>query len=410
MTRSAAEYDCVIVGAGLVGATLALGCDALGLRTALIESRDLTAPATAGETRGLALAVTSQRILQGLAVWPDLAAVVTPIRRIHVSDRGHFGFCRFAAADLGLDALGHVCPAATLAEVLRCRLRTLTHGTLRSPATLTGVASATDRITVTIATATGSTELTGSLLIAADGVAAPTAALLGITHRIHDYGRDAIVANVTVERPQPDTAFERFTATGAIALLPLGGARYVSIRTLPRALADAALAVSAIDYASDLSQAFGTRLGRIGDVGARQSFALKLVRAGACPIPRALVIGNAATAVNPNAAQGLNLGLRDVAVLIDDLADARGAGTDPGALAATFARRRERDRARVAAFTDTLAQLFTSEAPPLVAARDLAMLTLDLLPPLKRAFLRRATGIGVCPARLARGLAPRVTP
>jgi 2-octaprenyl-6-methoxyphenol hydroxylase len=412
MAEVQADCDCVIVGAGLIGMTLALGCEALGLSTALIETRDLgpiappPSPVAASETRGLALAVSSRRILTGLGVWPELAPTAVPIRNIHVSDRGHFGFCRFTTADLGLDALGHVCTAATLAGALQRRVHALARCAIHSPATVTAVAPEASAITVEIATPHGSKSLSGRLLIAAAGLSTTTAALLGVTHRIHDYGRDAIVANVTVARPLPDTAFERFTRTGPIAMLPLGGTRYVSIWTLPRAQATAAVAVADDDYAAALQQSFGDWLGAISAPGPRQSFPLRLAQAGRCPTPRAVLIGNAATAVNPNAAQGLNLGLRDVAELLDHLADAGREGADPGTIATTLPQRRHSDRARVARFTDTLATLFTEEAFPLVVARDLAMLALDLLPPLKRAFLRRATGIGLTTARLARGLPP----
>jgi 2-octaprenyl-6-methoxyphenol hydroxylase len=429
------EGECAIAGAGFVGMALAVGLSRLGVSTVLLDTRDpdrRPAPARASDPRGLALSLASKRILDGLGLWQELAAQVTPIRQVHVSDRGCFGATRLDARELGLEALGYVCPAAGLGQALaralaQCgvaRARDVEIIALeREPQALAlRCRQSSQRVTGedSLSPPTGSgqgeglpaggDELTvrAKLIVAADGSNSRLRALLGIDTKTHDYGRSAIVAKVAVERPREGCAFERFTPQGPVALLPMRGGRYVSVLTAGNDEVGTIVSLSDADYAAYLHDRFGDRMGRFMDPGQRESYALKLTRASRVTANRAVVVGNAAHSVHPNAAQGLNLGLRDAAGLIEHIAEARRTAPVPDIGAAAvldgYAAQRAPDHRQVVRFTDLLARVFATDFPPVVAARNLALVSIDTLPPLKSAFVRMASGLSRRQASLVRGI------
>jgi 2-octaprenyl-6-methoxyphenol hydroxylase len=428
-----ADYDIVIIGGGLVGASLACALAPQGLRVAVVEAVPFSAErqpsydvqgstnAAGGRTPGaaddrtLALAYGARRIFEGLGVWGEIERLgAVPIRRIHISDRGHFGFARLSAADLGREALGYVVETRALGAALLAALRREPNVTQYCPARMTSLETGTDAVTVAIEHEGRVVTLRARLVIGADGADSAVRAAAGIGAERIDYGQSAIVTTVSAARGHDNVAYERFTGTGPLALLPMsehrgsgsGGARCAVVWSARHEEVAEILGWSDGQFLARLQERFGDRLGRLTRVGRRVAYPLRLTRVTAHVRPRLALIGNAAHTVHPVAGQGFNLGLRDVARLAEVLVDAARAGEDIGALPVLerYARERVRDHRVTQGFTHSLIRVFANDAPPFIAARNLGLLAVDLLPPLKRAFVRVTSGMAGRLPRLARGL------
>lgn len=400
-------YDVLISGGGLVGASLACALSGHGLRIGLIEAVPYNADAQpAYDDRAIALAAGTQRIFAALGLWPALAERATPIHRIHVSDRGRFGFTRLDRAEEGVPALGYVALGRDLGAVLTARVAQLRDVDVLCPARATGVDFTSDHAQVRVEDVNGERIVTSRLLVAADGAQSMLRDLLGVPTTVWEYGQTAVIANVTPERPHDHVAYERFTDTGPLALLPMSEGRCALVWTLRDDQVESVMALDDAAFLARLQDRFGHRLGSLTRVGKRSAYPLRLVRARESVQPRLALIGNAAHTLHPIAGQGFNLGLRDVAALVDVLLDAQRGGQDIGGLAVLnrYADWRRADHRRVIAFTDGLTRVFASPLPPVALVRDLGMLALDLLPPAKHLFACLTMGKAGRLSRLARGL------
>lgn len=401
------SYDVLISGGGLVGASLACALSGHGLRIGLIEAVPYDADAQpAYDDRAIALAAGTQRIFAAMGLWSALAERATPIHRIHVSDRGRFGFARLDRAEERVPALGYVALGRDLGAVLGARLAQLDDVELLCPARVAGVEFGAGQAWVRVADGNGEREVGARLVVAADGAQSMLRDLLAIPTAVWEYGQTAVIANVTPGRPHDQVAYERFTDSGPLALLPMSEGRCALVWTLHDAQVESVMALDDAAFLARLQERFGQRLGRLTRVGRRSAYPLRLVRARQSVRPRLALIGNAAHTLHPIAGQGFNLGLRDVAALVDVLLDAQRSGQDIGDLAVLnrYADWRRADHRRVIAFTDGLTRVFASPLPPVALLRDLGMLALDLLPPAKRLFARLTMGKAGRLPRLARGL------
>jgi 2-octaprenyl-6-methoxyphenol hydroxylase len=400
-------YDLVIVGGGMVGASLAIALGATALKVAVLEA----VPWRSGgqpsyDDRAIALACGTQRIFAAMGLWEALQAEATPIESIHISDRSRFGFTRLEARDEGVTALGYVTVARALGAVFGERLQQCANVTLLCPASVTGVIGGSDRAEVTVEHEGTVRRLRARLVVAADGAASKVREWFGIGARRWDYGQTAVITNVTPQLPHHNRAYERFTDSGPLALLPMSDNRCSVVYTVQSARADAVMALDDEAFLRDLQQRFGGRLGRVLRVGERRAYPLQLVRAREHVRPRLALIGNAAHTLHPVAGQGFNLGLRDVAALAEVICEAAAAGKDIGGMNVLqeYAHWRRRDHLKMIAFTDGLARLFASPLLPVRALRDAGMLAMDLLPPFKHALTRHTMGLAGRLPRLARGL------
>jgi len=390
----------------MVGLSLAAALADLPLDVVVIEP---VAPDAGDQpsfdARTTALSGGSRRVLEGIGVWPAVAAQATPIRRIHVSERGVFGFARLSAEEQGVAALGYTIENRLLGRALHKRCAaisrlSLCHAAVRELSVEVG--------SVRIVTDQGQ-EIATRLVVAADGAQSQVRSALGIDATVSEYGQHAVIAHVDTERFHDYTAYERFTPAGPIAVLPIAEGRSAVVWTLAPEAAARALALPDAAFIGELQQAFGLRLGRFTRVGRRQSYPLALTRSGRQSGPRAVVIGNAAQSLHPVAGQGFNLGLRDVATIAEVLADAIAAGgatADPGTeqVLERYTRWRQPDRQAVIRFTDTLVRGFAPPLAPLRAVRATGLLLFDLLGPVKREFARRTMGLAGRLPRLVRGL------
>ncbi len=414
MSEQTPSYDIVIIGGGMVGASLACALGDTPLRVAVVEGvplRSDTQPSY--DDRSIALAYGSRRIFEGIGVWSALAEVVAPIRRIHVSDRGRFGATRLSGADQGVDALGYVVETRELGRVLAERLASLSNVELLCPAQLREFECGHDVVSVAVDTPEGARQLSAKLLVAADGTHSTVRERLGIEVKRWDYGQTAVISNVSAELDHQGVAYERFTDGGPLALLPLpphqgdvGRSRCSLVWTVRGEQVDWAMGLSDEDFLAEIQSRFGHRLGRLLRVGERRAYPLSLLRVSEHVRPRAALIGNAAHALHPVAGQGFNLGIRDVAVLAELLAEAAASGQDPGdmTLLNRYAEWRRRDHRVVMAFTDGLARIFSNPLPPVALARDAGLVALDMLPPLKAVLTRQTMGLAGRLPRLGLGL------
>jgi len=402
------DFDIIIVGGGLAGASLACALGGSELRVAVIEAAPFGAPAQpTGDDRTVALNYGSRRIFAALGLWERIAALgACPIERIHISDRGRFGFTRLDAASMGVEALGYVVETRVLGEALQQALQAHKNIRLIAPARLQQLAITEESVTVTLNAESGAGPLTARLVVGADGVHSAVRAAAGITAQTTDYAQTAIVTAVTPSLPHGFTAYERFTPSGPLALLPKTNNRMAVVWSAHSSDASGLMAMSDAEFLQGLQARFGNRLGHLTQLGKRQAHPLALTHAAEHVRPRLALVGNAAHTVHPVAGQGFNLGLRDVAALAELLVKTARAGGDIGAPSVLneFSAWRQPDDRAVMRFTHGLVGIFSNEFTPLALSRGLGLVLVDLAPPLKRALLRRTMGLSGRLPRLARGL------
>lgn len=399
------EYDIIIIGGGLVGASLACALAASRARIAVVEAVSPRATAQPSyDDRALALSASSKNILDSIKVWPALSPYVCPIRCIHVSDRGHFGFVRLHAHDIDADELGYVITARELGRALSTVITGCTNIHFYCPAKTEEVNVETDLISLKLISEGKSLTLKSRLLVAADGARSDTCRQLGIPVRNKDYGQTAIIANISTQKPHDHVAYERFTDSGPLALLPLPDQRCKMVFTVRSCDADFYMRMGDAEFMKTAQARFGRRLGKFTRVGHRSSYPLMLLEAERQLGERTVLLGNAAHTIHPNGAQGLNLCLRDVTALATILVPALENHADPGdpLLLAKYLSDRFEDQRRIIRFTDGLASLFCNQQPLKVLARNGGMIMMDLFPALKHKLLSFTMGISSNKAALAR--------
>lgn len=380
----------LIIGGGLVGASLAIALDVAGCAATLIEVTPPRAPSQPSyDERNLALARASVNALTALGVWRHVQAA-TPITRLHVSRAGEFGAARLSAREAGVTALGATLPARELGAALEQRLRECRHLTRLMPAKLETLQPLAEgwRATVRIDNALRAIET--SLLVGADGSDSFVRTQLGIAADEHDYAQSLIVCTVTPERDPDGCAFERFSDDGPVALLPLSASRCGLVLTVPAEQAHAVLALDDNGFIDMAQHRFGWKLGRLTRPGKRQAHRARRVLAQSLTAPRAVLIGNAAQTVHPIGAQGFNLGLRDALTLAERIAQSK----DPGSpeLLRDYAAQRAGDRDGVLAFSHGLISLACLPQAAFAPLRSLALIAFDRAPLLKHALAKRGMG------------------
>lgn len=399
--------DVLISGGGLVGCALACALQGSGLSVALVEATALRgAPPPSFDERKLALARGSLNALRALRVLDHLVTPPEPIRRIHVSSRGDFGTLRLDAAEHRLDAFGGVVIARELGQALDARVAALP-GLLRlRPAQVLGGELAAAGRRVDLRTSGGEQCIEARLLVVAEGSDSALRQALGFAVEREDYDQVLFLATVEAVRIEPGLAFERFTDSGPVALLPLPGGRLGSVLCVRRDQAEAVAALDESGYRVLLQERFGWRVGRFSRIGARTHYPMRRIVAPDPVTQRAVLVGNAAQTLHPIGAQGFNLGLRDALVLAEQLREAR-FGSDPGDAARLAAWRAARapDRARTVALSDGLVRLFANPFAPLRALRSFGLATLARHPSLSTGMVAEAMGFGAQAPSLNREVA-----
>ncbi len=412
---STRSFSVLIVGGGLVGASIAVAlnrCCPDDTRILVIDGFDLNRASLdvqAGQgqyqpsfdTRSTALSYGSKCIYETLGLWDALAGHAEPIREIHVSEKGRFGSTCMRAEREQLPALGYVADNRWLGSVLLDAVHSAANIELRCPTRVLRTGRQTDTVWVDLESAAGEQRFETDLLIIADGARSQTCQQLGIHFTEHDYGKQAIVANVRTQLPHQGRAFERFTQSGPLAMLPLGGdagsrGRLSSlVWVVEKDQQELMLGLEDTDFLEALQHEFGYRLGRLEAVSKRVSYPLSLVTATEQLRDRVLVMGNAAHSLHPVAGQGYNLALRGVARLAKCIGSAIAEGRSPGSrpVLNDYLQHRESDQRETIRFSHLAATAFTSRDPGIALSRELGLVALDLLPSAKSLFVRQAAGL-----------------
>ena len=396
------RHDVVIVGGGLVGASLAIALARQGVEVGLVEAAPAGQMPAVFDQRNLSFAAATVNALTALGVMQQLRTPTGPIRRIHISRQGDFGRVRLEAQDYGRATFGQVVVARDFGEALEARLDGLSGLTRYRPARFVGFApDEAGHRALRIADAEGERTLHARLVVAADGTRSAVRAALGIGVDEHDYGQTLLVARVRATQAPDGTAYERLGDDGPTALLPRGDRHWGVVHGVAREQAETVAALDDAAWLARLQRAVGWRIGRLVASGERSAYPIARVVAQRLVADRAVVLGNAAQTIHPIGAQGFNLGLRDALTLAEEIAR----GDDPGAasrLAAYAARRRE-DRERTLAFSDGLARLTANPSPLLKPVRSAGLVAMEAQPSLQAFLVGGAMGFrGDVPA-LCRG-------
>lgn len=373
------DYDVLVVGAGPVGAALALALSQAGLSLAVVEPRP-PGPAQP-RLRPIALSWASRLLLERLALWEDLAPA-TPIERVHVSQRGGLGRLEFDARSLGLPALGYVVGYGSVAMALRKALRERA-GHCLIEGEVVELVPGRERACVRLRRGGRLEQAAARLVAVADGGAAEL-----VPARTRAYGQGALFAQVRSSEPHRHVAYERFCPEGPLALLPWGD-ELALIWSTSVERAARLCALPEREFLGELGQAFGPRLGRFLSCGPRSWGPLALRVARERALARVVAIGNAAQALHPVAGQGLNLGLRDAWELAEAIRDCEPRELGAAAMLQAYRGRRCADRRFAIGFTDFAVRVFSNDVAPLRLARGLGLLALSAAPPAARLLARR---------------------
>jgi len=403
------HYDIVIAGGGMIGTSLALALEPLGLKVAVVEAIPRKAAAQPSfDDRSTALSRSTQRMFEAMGLWPRIVAASTPIRAVHVSDQGRFGFSHIEAEEQGVEALGYVVINRVLGGVLQDALDSLENVDVFCPARIVDIELAPDKAAAEVEFVDGKQQtLTCDLLVASDGANSAVREMMGITAQKSHYGQCAVIGNLLPEKDINNVAYERFTKQGPLAILPVADGRAGFVWTVSEDDADRVMALDDKAFLAELQEQFGYRLGTFSRVGKRASYPLVLSKALRLTATRSVLIGNSAHGLHPVSAQGFNLGMRDVAAIVDCIADCPTVTQiDPGgtSLLEQYSRWRRSDQKKLVRFTDGLVKLFGSDSRSLRALRNIGMLGFDLVPGVRSVFAKHTMGLAGRLPRLSRGV------
>lgn len=404
-----ATHDVVIIGGGLVGASLAIALEGSGLDVAMVEAAPAAAMPAVFDERNLSFAEATVNALTALGVMQRLRAPTGAIRRIHISRRGDFGRVLLDAADHGREAFGQVVVARDFGEALEARLAGVAGLARHRGTRFTGFADDHAGHRVVELAGEGPSRLRARLVVAADGAASGVRDALGIGVDRRDYGQVLMVARLRAARAPDGTAYERMGDDGPTALLPRGDRAWGVVHGVATDAADAVRALDDAGFLARVQDAFGWRLGRLHSVGPRSAYPAVATRAGRTVAARAVLVGNAAQSIHPVGAQGFNLGLRDALTLAELLLAAARSGGDPGdtALLSAYADRRVEDRSRTLDFSDGLARLTATPGQGASLLRSAGLFALAALPGLQASLVGGAMGYRGDVPEACRAGAPR---
>ncbi|EGQ7975669.1 2-octaprenyl-6-methoxyphenyl hydroxylase [Vibrio parahaemolyticus] len=387
------QYDVVIAGGAMAGATLALAIEHLSqgaLRVAVVEPFKAQSDQHPGfDSRSIALSYGTVNLLRHLELWSAIEPFTTPIEHIHVSDRSHAGMTEITKHDVGVEALGYV---VELADVGRVYQELLTHSTaidLYCPNSAKHITRTQENVTIELASGE---LLNAKLLVAADGAVSQCCQQIGLELSEHDFDQVAVIANIVTQEPHQGRAFERFTENGPVALLPMSDNRMSLVWCLRPDEAQIVMELSESEFLERLQQDFGWRLGAMQKVGLRASYPLLLRHRKQNISHRFAIVGNAAQTLHPIAGQGFNLGIRDVVTLAEELVKQ---GEDVGRYQGLirFSQRREADRNETIWLTSSLVHVFSNDLLAMRIGRNTALAAMDNLSIFKQPLLRHTLGL-----------------
>ena len=402
------RFDVAIVGGGIAGTTMAAILGGAGLRTALIERQP---PAALGsiayDGRTTAITFGSRRVLEAAGLWAALAPHACPIDDIRVADGRSPLFLHFDSREVGDEPLGLIVENRLIRQSLYDRINAIAAVTQIAPAAVTAIDVSGSVAHLTLAEGQN---ITADLIIGADGRDSFIRDASGIETIGWAYKQQAIVTIMGHELPHGNIAVENFLPPGPFAILPMtdgpdGVHRSSVVWTDHSDSVPLYMKLEAEQFDAELQRRTGDWLGKVWEIGPRFTYPLQLRHAKRYIGPRVALIADAAHVIHPIAGQGLNLGMRDIALLAELLVDHRRAGLDLGdpVLLKRYEKARRGDNVAFSAATDVLDRLFSNDIPPITLARQVGLGAVNHVPPLRRFFMRRAMGAAGAISRLGRG-------
>jgi 2-octaprenyl-6-methoxyphenol hydroxylase len=373
----------VIVGGGPVGSVLALALQQQNVAFTMLEAR--SKGASHKDTRALALSYGSRLILEKLGVWQSVAAKATAINTIHISQRGGLGRTKLNAAEHNQEAMGYVLPYGALTKALDAAMDLRN---IQYEANATEIVPSQAATEVTFSQKNAAQTIVSPLVVVADG-GRSLGEIDGITKETKEYGHDALVSKVTAELPHNNIAYERFTPSGPMALLPNGESGFSLVWTGEKSSIDVLLALDDATFLNQLHAAFGDRVGQFLSIEKRMSFPLKLSTLKPSTAPHLVVIGNAAQTMHPVAGQGFNVGMRDAWTLANLIVDSTENALGNAAMLTAYSKQRSRDTKGGILFTDLLVNVFGNDIVGLQAIRGAGLGALQLMSPIKNMLVSK---------------------
>jgi 2-octaprenylphenol hydroxylase len=401
------DFDILIVGGGMVGATLACALGDTALRIGVVETAEapMEWPEEEYDIRVSAITRATEKVFAGIGAWEGMVRRrVAAYGHMHVWDATGSGSIDFDSADIGEPNLGHIIENRVILAALLERMAEFDNVELICPAQVATLERSGEAATLSLA---DGRRFQARLLVGADGANSWVRDQAGITTTGWPYEQTAVVATIKTSRHHQDTCWQRFMPSGPLAFLPLPqGLSSIVWSTSPERAAEL-VAMPENQFLDELQQAFGDGLGRMESTGPRGAFPLLLRHANGYCAERLVLVGNAAHAIHPLAGQGLNLGASDVAALAEVLLEAQAKGQDIGELAVLrrYERWRKADNVAVMAAMDGFKRLFSNDNMPLSLLRNLGLSLADHAGPVKNMMIRRAMGLSGDLPRLSRGQA-----
>ncbi len=394
MTTSHSSFDIVIVGGGLVGMSLAVALAKSPCSVLLLEQNE-AAPLHANvlDLRTTGLTRSSEQMFMQTGVWQKIATAATSIQRLDVSEQGNFGGARIDANQHGISPIGYMVPNHHLITTLSEQVAQLANIKILSPASLESAQINSSGYEIKVNHNGEQVSFTTSLLVGSDGGNSKVRSLLDIDVEYKSYQQSAIITNVKTQKAHQNIAYERFTQHGPLAVLPIQDNCCALIWTQAEGNAEQYLQMNDQMFLQSLQKAFGYRLGKFLEVGRRSAYPLSLTTSNKLTGPHAVLIGNAAQTVHPVAAQGFNLGLRDVHTLTQMLTKADFNPRNFDAMLNEYEKKRAPDRDHVIKLTDGLTRVFAPQAWPAKMLRGIGVRIISSVPALQRGVLRRNLGL-----------------
>ncbi|MHA2939462.1 2-octaprenyl-6-methoxyphenyl hydroxylase [Vibrio sp. RC27] len=402
MTIESRDFDVVIAGGAMTGATLALILsNAMGDKVSIAVVEPYLAESSEHpgfDSRSIALSFGTVEILKRFFLWDELAVAATPIEHISVTDQGHAGMTEITAQEHHLSALGYVVELADVGKIYANMLKESSSITFFSQKRIIDVQRSIDSVAITL---DDDCVINSKLLVAADGAQSDSSKQIGLALDEHDFNQVAVIANIGLSEDHNGRAFERFTQSGPLALLPMSQNRMSLVWCVSPDRADELMQSEDSLFLEQLQSQFGWRLGALKKVGQRSSYPLVLRSRPQTISHRFAAVGNAAQTLHPIAGQGFNLGIRDVSTLVECLQaqvsqdNQLGIDLDLGKYQGLeqYRQRREQDRELTITMTSSLVHLFSNTWWPTVVGRNLGLMAFDTLPAVKAPLFKRTLGL-----------------
>ncbi|MBC5794959.1 FAD-dependent hydroxylase [Sphaerospermopsis sp. LEGE 00249] len=389
------DYDLVIVGGGIVGLTLAAALKNSGLSILLIEARVTSAAVAKGQA--YAVHMLSARIFQGIGIWDKILPNIAKYRQVFLSDADYPDVVKFQTADIDTQTpeLGYVAEHFALLEPLQELVKNCANVTYLCPAEVVTTQNEKDIVNVNIKVDGEQQQIKTKLLVAADGSRSKIREAAGIKTKGWKYWQSCIVAFVRPEKSHNYTAYEKFWQSGPFAILPLPGNRCRIVWTAPHEEAKALCALSDEEFLAELTQRYGSQMGKLELLGDRFIFQVQLMQSDRYVLPRLALVGDAAHNCHPVGGQGLNLGIRDAAALAEVIQTAHQNGADIGKIEILkqYERWRKKENLAILGFTDLLDRVFSNNILPVVVIRRLGLWLMQRVPMLKIFALKLMIGL-----------------